>query len=135
MSETTPEANDHGPAPVQMSPGQAAKLGLTPTPEGTTPTAPTPIPADQVKPEDIGRLAIEYRDGQPVIVVSGGKYVPAGLRVVHATTEGRAASIDVNTNAATVNAFYVVNAIHDIGYLYGFTESASNFDNSDFGAN
>ncbi|MGW2860847.1 hypothetical protein [Streptomyces sp. NPDC001205] len=79
MSETTPEANNHGPAPVQMSPEQAASLGLTPTPEGA---APALIPADQVKPEDIGKLSIEYRDGQPVIVVSGGRYVPAQLSIL-----------------------------------------------------
>ncbi|MFD9304998.1 hypothetical protein ACFWCB_20450 [Streptomyces sp. NPDC060048] len=41
------------------------------------------IPAEQVKPEDIGTLSIEDRGGKPVIVVSGGKYVPAELSVVH----------------------------------------------------
>ncbi|MFB7860605.1 hypothetical protein [Streptomyces sp. NPDC056069] len=74
MSETTPEANDHGPAPAQMSPEQAASLGLAPT-------EPALIPADQVKPEDIGTLKIEYRDGQPVIVISGGPAIPAGIVV------------------------------------------------------
>jgi extracellular elastinolytic metalloproteinase len=29
--------------------------------------------------------------------------------------------------AATVNAFYVVNSIHDITYKYGFTEATYNF--------
>ncbi|MGW2583098.1 hypothetical protein ACWCYZ_17475 [Streptomyces virginiae] len=83
MSDTTPEANDHGPAPVQMSPEQAAILGLTPT-------APGLIAADQVKPEDIGTLSIEYRDGQPVIVVSGGSHVPAQVPVVDAQDQIRA---------------------------------------------
>ncbi|GBQ03573.1 hypothetical protein SSP531S_50480 [Streptomyces spongiicola] len=64
MSETTPNAK--GPAPVQY------------TPEATEPVL---IPADQVKPEDIGTLSIEYRGGQPVVVVSGGRYVPARLTV------------------------------------------------------
>ncbi|MFD4947846.1 multicopper oxidase domain-containing protein [Streptomyces sp. NPDC058409] len=40
------------------------------------------MPADQVKPEDIATLSIEYRNGQPVIVASDGKYVPAALKVV-----------------------------------------------------
>ncbi|MFE2273322.1 hypothetical protein ACFXB4_29315 [Streptomyces lavendulae] len=40
------------------------------------------VPASKVNPEDIGTLSIEYREGQPVIVVSGGKAVPAGLTVV-----------------------------------------------------
>ncbi|MFD3329592.1 hypothetical protein [Streptomyces sp. NPDC058701] len=65
MSEITP--NSKGPAPVQL------------TPEATKPVF---IPVDQAKPEDIGTLSIEYRDGRPVIVVNGGKYVPAGLTVI-----------------------------------------------------
>ncbi|MGW3073553.1 hypothetical protein [Kitasatospora sp. NPDC001132] len=65
MSETTP--NSKGPAPVQVKP-ETTESAL--------------IPADQVKPEDVGALSIEYRDGQPVIVVSGGKYIPAELPIV-----------------------------------------------------
>ncbi|KAI0646696.1 Fungalysin metallopeptidase-domain-containing protein [Trametes meyenii] len=38
-----------------------------------------------------------------------------------------------NVNAARVNAFYVVNSIHDITYQYGFTESAYNFQKNNFG--
>ncbi|MFD7454461.1 hypothetical protein [Kitasatospora sp. NPDC059827] len=66
MSETTP--NSKGPAPAQV------------TPETTEPVL---IPADQVKPEDIGTLSIEYRDGWPVVIVSGGTCIPAVLKVVH----------------------------------------------------
>ncbi|MFB7860600.1 hypothetical protein [Streptomyces sp. NPDC056069] len=65
MSEITP--NSKGPAPIQG------------TPETTEPAL---IPADQVKPEDVGTLSIEYRDGQPVIVVSGGKAIPATISAV-----------------------------------------------------
>ncbi|MFF2544004.1 hypothetical protein ACFVUY_15715 [Kitasatospora sp. NPDC058063] len=80
MPETTP--NSKGPAKVQMSPEQMANLGLTPTPETAAPKEPAPIPASEVKPEDIATLSIEYRDGQPVVVASGGKYVPSELPVV-----------------------------------------------------
>ncbi|TRM70588.1 Fungalysin metallopeptidase-domain-containing protein [Schizophyllum amplum] len=38
-----------------------------------------------------------------------------------------------NVQAATVNAFYVMNSLHDISYLYGFTEAAYNFQSSNFG--
>ncbi|EIM86164.1 metalloprotease [Stereum hirsutum FP-91666 SS1] len=38
-----------------------------------------------------------------------------------------------NVNAAVTNAFYVVNTIHDISYLYGFTEAAFNFQDNNFG--
>ncbi|MFD7630514.1 hypothetical protein ACFV7Q_31600 [Streptomyces sp. NPDC059851] len=70
MSETTPQVNSKGPAQVQYTPPAAE---------------PELIPADQVKPEDIGTLSIEYRDGQPVIVVSGGSVIPARLTVVNAS--------------------------------------------------
>ncbi|MCT9094196.1 hypothetical protein N4G70_35955 [Streptomyces sp. ASQP_92] len=89
MSETTPNAK--GPAKVQMSPEQMASRGLTPTPEATAPQEPTLVPADQVKPEDIATLSIEYRDGQPVVVVSDGKYVPSELPVVDRAGEAYAA--------------------------------------------
>ncbi|MFD8749749.1 hypothetical protein ACFV0O_01990 [Kitasatospora sp. NPDC059577] len=80
MPETTPNAK--GPAQVQLSPEQMANLGLTPTPGATAPTEPALIPADQVKPEDIATLSIEYRDGRPVLVMGDGKYIPAELPVV-----------------------------------------------------
>lgn len=38
-----------------------------------------------------------------------------------------------NVNAAVVNAFYVVNTVHDFSYRYGFTESAFNFETNNFG--
>ncbi|MFD9594914.1 hypothetical protein ACFWA9_19470 [Kitasatospora sp. NPDC059973] len=81
MPETTPQGNFFGPAKVQMSPEQMANLGRIPGPEATAPAEPTLVPADQVKPEDIAALSIEYRGSQPVIVARGGKYIPAGLPV------------------------------------------------------
>ncbi|MFB7848620.1 tyrosinase family protein [Streptomyces sp. NPDC056053] len=65
MLENMPNAK--GPAPFQGTP-KAAEPAL--------------IPSTEVRPEDIATLSIEYRDGQPVIVVSGGKYSPAHLRIV-----------------------------------------------------
>lgn len=38
-----------------------------------------------------------------------------------------------NVGTAIVNAFYVVNSIHDIAYIYGFTEAAFNFQDENFG--
>ncbi|KAG5351589.1 hypothetical protein C0989_005668 [Termitomyces sp. Mn162] len=38
-----------------------------------------------------------------------------------------------NVEAATVNAFYVANTIHDLTYRYGFTEKAFNFQGNNFG--
>ena len=42
-------------------------------------------------------------------------------------------AVQANVDAARVNAFYVVNTVHDISYLYGFTEAAFNFQNNNFG--
>ncbi|CAE6431544.1 unnamed protein product [Rhizoctonia solani] len=42
-------------------------------------------------------------------------------------------NVPPNVDAARVNAFYSVNKMHDVTYLYGFTESAYNFQNSNFG--
>ncbi|KAH9477322.1 Extracellular metalloproteinase mep [Psilocybe cubensis] len=38
-----------------------------------------------------------------------------------------------NLDAARVNAFYIVNTMHDLTYRYGFTEAAFNFQNNNFG--
>lgn len=38
-----------------------------------------------------------------------------------------------NLDAARVNAFYVVNMVHDFSYQYGFTETAFNFQTDNFG--
>ncbi|MFF4225897.1 hypothetical protein ACFYZH_23960 [Streptomyces abikoensis] len=83
MPETTP--NSKGPAPAQYKPA-ATELAL--------------IPADQVKPEDIGTLSIEYRDGHPVIVVSGGKYAPSELPVVDSSGAAIAARFTWQTDAS-----------------------------------
>lgn len=38
-----------------------------------------------------------------------------------------------NIDAARTNAFYIINTIHDLAYRYGFTETAYNFQNYNFG--
>lgn len=38
-----------------------------------------------------------------------------------------------NLSAATTNLFYISNKVHDIFYKFGFTESARNFQNKNFG--
>ncbi|MFF0393262.1 hypothetical protein ACFYS8_31880 [Kitasatospora sp. NPDC004615] len=80
MSETTP--NSKGPAKVQMPPEMLAGLGGTPAPGATASERPGRVPASEVAPEDVGTLTLEYRNGQPVIVVSGGKLIPSALPVV-----------------------------------------------------
>ncbi|MFJ6798904.1 hypothetical protein [Streptomyces sp. NPDC091268] len=43
------------------------------------------IPASEVKPEDLGMLSLRYVDGTPVLVVSSGTALPAGLTVLDAS--------------------------------------------------
>ena len=38
-----------------------------------------------------------------------------------------------NIDAARTNAFYIVNTVHDISYIYGFNEAAFNFQNDNQG--
>ncbi|MFI6982646.1 hypothetical protein ACIBSV_29140 [Embleya sp. NPDC050154] len=106
MSDEQAAPNSHGPVQEQMTPEMAARLGLTPTPEGA---ALTPIPADQVKPEDIGILSIEYQNGEPVVIVSGGKVVPTRLAVAGA-----------NGRFATYNIGPLPDGAPNRGDLWGF---------------
>jgi extracellular elastinolytic metalloproteinase len=46
---------------------------------------------------------------------------------VYPYTNGEDPSTTSQKNAAVVNAFYVVNTVHDISYRYGFTEATFNF--------
>ncbi|MFD7639755.1 hypothetical protein ACFV4P_03800 [Kitasatospora sp. NPDC059795] len=101
MSETEPNAK--GPAKVQMSPEQMANLGMS-APPGAAAPEPTLIPADQVEPEDIATLSIEYRDGRPVVVVSGGKYVPSELPVVNSAGVACAARFAWSNGVAQLHA-------------------------------
>ncbi|MER6399954.1 MULTISPECIES: hypothetical protein [unclassified Kitasatospora] len=89
MSENTPDSK--GPAPATL---------------GTAATQPSLVRADQVKPEDIATLAIEYRDGVPVIVASGGTFVPATVRVE-----------DSSGNVAR-SAAYVGSQLTDLGFTF-----------------
>ncbi|WP_328622212.1 hypothetical protein [Streptomyces sp. NBC_00354] len=42
----------------------------------------TPVPASEVKPEDVGTLSLRYVDGVPQLVISGGRFAPAALTIV-----------------------------------------------------
>ena len=47
--------------------------------------------------------------------------------------ENQAPTVQANLDAARTNAFYVVNTVHDISFVYGFTERTFNFQNNNFG--
>ncbi|KAH9850436.1 Fungalysin metallopeptidase-domain-containing protein [Lenzites betulinus] len=56
-----------------------------------------------------------------------------GLNFIFTQEEDQAPTVQVNIDAARTNAFYLVNTVHDISYIYGFTEAAFNFQNNNFG--
>lgn len=80
MVDEQTEVNSKGPAQTQMSPEVAASLGLTSASAATAPEGPKLVPASEVKPEDVGMLSLRYVDGRPVLAVTGGPYIPAGIR-------------------------------------------------------
>ena len=69
------------------------------------------------------------RSGNNVVVFKGStssttSQSGANLDFEFVQVPSQAPTTTVNVNAARVNAFYVVNTIHDISYRYGFTEAA-----------
>ncbi|KZV62018.1 hypothetical protein PENSPDRAFT_642738 [Peniophora sp. CONT] len=73
-----------------------------------------------------GNNAISYKNGAVAEETSTGSFI-------YTVDPSQDPTIDENLNAAIVNAFYVVNTVHDISYLYGFTETAFNFQNDNLG--
>ncbi|RDB18741.1 Extracellular metalloproteinase mep [Hypsizygus marmoreus] len=57
----------------------------------------------------------------------------AGLNFNVRYNDNRDPTAAANINAARNNAFYVINTVHDFSYRYGFTESAFNFQDNNFG--
>ncbi|CDO72836.1 hypothetical protein BN946_scf185002.g21 [Trametes cinnabarina] len=76
-----------------------------------------------------GNNAIAYKGSQS----STTSQSSSGLVFNYPNNPNQQPTTTANVNAARVNAFYIVNTIHDITYHYGFTESAFNFQNNNFG--
>ncbi|MFF4331131.1 hypothetical protein ACFYZT_32080 [Streptomyces sp. NPDC001591] len=87
MSENTPTAK--GPAPVQGTP--EAKWVTVHAGLKTAEVADLELaPVSKVDPEEIGALSLRYEGEQPVIVTTGGAYIPAELALVHQGTNAAA---------------------------------------------
>ncbi|KAF9555076.1 hypothetical protein CPC08DRAFT_147139 [Agrocybe pediades] len=88
-----------------------------------------------------------HNDGQTTTTTTSGNNVVSYKGSTSSTTSQSASGLvfdytykdtlapatTENINAARVNAFYVINAVHDFTYRYGFTEAAYNFQNTNFG--
>ncbi|KAH8986535.1 Fungalysin metallopeptidase-domain-containing protein [Lactarius hatsudake] len=57
----------------------------------------------------------------------------ATLNFIFTQNAAQAPTVAANVAAAVVNAFYIVNTVHDLTYRYGFTESTFNFQTNNFG--
>ncbi|KAJ3271318.1 hypothetical protein HDV01_006914, partial [Terramyces sp. JEL0728] len=57
----------------------------------------------------------------------------SSLTFTHSYDATKEPTTAANKQAAIINNFYVSNSLHDISYLYGFTEKAGNFQTSNFG--
>ncbi|KAH9030754.1 Fungalysin metallopeptidase-domain-containing protein [Lactarius pseudohatsudake] len=57
----------------------------------------------------------------------------ATLNFIFTQNAAQAPTVAANVAAAVVNAFYIVNTVHDVTYRYGFTESTFNFQTNNFG--
>ncbi|KAG6862518.1 hypothetical protein C0995_000066 [Termitomyces sp. Mi166 len=101
------------------------------------PSDPLASPAGWVKEE-------KFTLGEPAYFTSGNNVIAyTGLGVpAKQTSEGpnfnteyddtEDPTVASNQQAAKVNAFYVINSVHDVTYRYGFTEDAFNFQQDNF---
>ncbi|KAH9020571.1 Fungalysin metallopeptidase-domain-containing protein [Lactarius pseudohatsudake] len=76
-----------------------------------------------------GNNAIAYKGSQLIDVTVQTSAVLNFIYKVDLTTSP---SSGTNVQAATTNAFYVVNTFHDFTYKYGFTETTFNFQTNNF---
>ncbi|KAJ7182352.1 Fungalysin metallopeptidase-domain-containing protein [Mycena crocata] len=76
-----------------------------------------------------GNNAIAFKGAQTATTAQSA----AGLVFNYPQSATTAPTTTANVNAARVNAFYIVNSIHDLAYRYGFTEAAFNFQNNNLG--
>lgn len=65
-----------------------------------------------------GNNAIAFKGSQSNVTTESS----TGLNFIFTQNPAAAPTTAVNINAARTNAFYIVNSIHDITYIYGFTE-------------
>ncbi|KAH9029325.1 Fungalysin metallopeptidase-domain-containing protein [Lactarius deliciosus] len=76
-----------------------------------------------------GNNAIAYKGSQLIDVTVQSS---ADLNFIYDVDLTKDPSSGTNVQAATTNAFYVVNTFHDFTYKYGFTETTFNFQTNNF---
>ncbi|KAF8649604.1 hypothetical protein AX16_005695 [Volvariella volvacea WC 439] len=76
-----------------------------------------------------GNNVVSYKTS----LTNTARQTSAGPTFNYSFDDRLAPSVQSNLDAARVNAFYVINTVHDFTYRYGFTERAYNFQNNNFG--
>ena len=76
-----------------------------------------------------GNNAIAFKSSQTSTTTESS----TGLNFIFTQNANQAPTVQQNLDAARTNAFYIVNTVHDISYVYGFTEAGFNFQNNNFG--
>ncbi|TFK96755.1 Fungalysin metallopeptidase-domain-containing protein [Pterulicium gracile] len=76
-----------------------------------------------------GNNAVSYKGATSAVTTQSS----TGLVFNYVASLTTAPTTAVNVDAARVNTFYVTNMLHDIWYLYGFTETSYNFQTNNFG--
>lgn len=71
--------------------------------------------------------------GNNVVAYKGEEFVTSGAPFDYTYDDTLDPAEGENPDASRVNAFYLINKIHDIWYQYGFTEEAFNFQNDNYG--
>ncbi|KZV85209.1 putative extracellular elastinolytic metallo proteinase precursor [Exidia glandulosa HHB12029] len=87
------------------------------------------VPGSTATTTTSGNNAIAFKTSQTTGLSS--ENVSNGFQFVWNSTAQP--TVSPNIDVARVNAFYIVNTIHDITYRYGFTESAFNFQQNNNG--
>ncbi|KAF9469113.1 Fungalysin metallopeptidase-domain-containing protein [Collybia nuda] len=76
-----------------------------------------------------GNNVVAYKSSQSATTSQSS----TGLNFNYSYDTTQAPTVQLNVDAARVNAFYAINTIHDFAYRYGFTEQAFNFQANNFG--
>ncbi|KAI0088873.1 Fungalysin metallopeptidase-domain-containing protein [Irpex rosettiformis] len=100
-------------------------------------TDPWDILASPSEWHDDGRTLSNSTAGNNVITFQSIQSNPGlpssnNLQFLYTQDPSKDPTVSVNLNAALVNAFYLVNTVHDFAYRYGFTEPAFNFQTDNF---
>ncbi|KAH9056491.1 Fungalysin metallopeptidase-domain-containing protein [Lactarius vividus] len=99
-------------------------------------TDPQDLTASSLGWHNDGTTSTTTTAGNNVFAAKGTTATPqtsATLNFIYTQNAAQAPTVAANVAAAVVNAFYIVNSVHDLTYRYGFTESTFNFQTNNFG--